>query len=81
MPWLNLCQLPPEDRKTIYPLLRTLPPVRNPVLGRLSRDFRERLAGNRAALYPGGSSTKANQNSSMALTTALNWSRSTGFVM
>lgn len=31
MPWLGLCQLPPEDLGAIYAYLRTLKPVHNPV--------------------------------------------------
>lgn len=31
MPWLGLCQLPPEDLGAIYAYLRTMKPVHNPV--------------------------------------------------
>lgn len=32
MPWLNFCQLPPEDLGAIYAYLRTVPPVYNAVV-------------------------------------------------
>jgi mono/diheme cytochrome c family protein len=31
MPWLGLCQLPPEDLGAIYAYLRTIKPIHNPV--------------------------------------------------